>query len=167
MALGILWVPRAFGNFGDYYDGYSIYNYGSARNNVKYDMVVGPYLGEPATISSWKNACRPMDVYVAIFSVGFTEYWLFKNAICSAFDQASGYITLVCSTCNVRRIQALPDCIHSLSSLHSRGIELAHARRMIYGESPEKRPTDDFKKKMNQMPGLLNANDTFYYDFYS
>ena len=165
MALGILWVPRAFGSAGDYYDGYSIYNYGAPRNNIKYDMVVGPYLGEPATISSWKTSCRPQDVYVAIYSVGFTEYWLFKNAICSAFDQASGNITLVCSTCNVRRIQALPDCIHGLSSLCSRGIELGHARRAIYGETSNYRPTDDFMKEMKQMPGLLNTTNSFHFDF--
>lgn len=165
MSLGMLWVPREFGADGDFYDGYAIYNYGPARNNIKYDMVVGPYLGEPNTLFQWKSTCRPIDVYVAIYSVGFNEYWLFKKAICSAFESVSGRITIVCSTCNVQRVQALPNCIHSFAAIRSQGIEIGGARRKIYLEpgeedKPYSRPYNELgakqKKWRNQMvmPGL-------------
>lgn len=142
MAKGVLWVPRGiYSTSNDYYDGFTIYDYGAARENIKYDMIVGPYLGEPFVLSQWKMACYAQDVYVAIYSVGFTEYWAFKKTICSAFDYSSGRITLVCSTCNVQRIQALPDCISSLQSLMARDIYLGRARGELYNRHSEGHPT--------------------------
>ena len=144
MTKGFLWVPTNLTlssddahkeDNEDYFEGFAIHSYGPARNRIKYDMYVGPYYGDPSTLFRWKTRCSQVDVYVEINSIGYSENWLFKKAICGAFDQASGFITLVCSSCNVQRIQALPNSIHCHMALQERDIYIGRARGDMYNRN--------------------------------
>lgn len=130
MPIGLLWVPN---NLVDYRWNtcYTVTNF-VKRDDIIYDFQIEHPADSYWLLYRWRATTHLIDTYMALpDEQGMLVNWLFRRATIRDI-YPNGWFSLVCSNCNIERINVLPDILRGPQNLAARGVEMAGARRAAY-----------------------------------
>ena len=133
MAIGLFWLPNNLRDYSEWATTcYTVTDF-RIRDNIKYDLQIVHPADDYSLVYRWISLCRALDIYMILpDEQGNERHWKFKSALPSGEKASEGWLTVVCSQCNVEELSSLPLIFGTSHNLAARGIELANARRNAY-----------------------------------